>query len=308
MVADLTDARSREQRAAQLLSRLVEGTYRHAWLPYCKRQRQSINQSAVATVLSQHLWETGQASELDVTLPRRLKDRVSRALSGRALPPAMLQLFIEAFAVSPADARLLWEALLDDPAGPVIVPGAAPLGGEAAPRTRDFETVSVHDYHRVGADRCPVEHRTVHVIRAHASLSTFQYRFDTDAAVVQVLRGGRAAELVPSGVPGLHAVDITFTEPLEAGQTASLEYRTIFAYQEPPEPLFRRVSLKRSGNVAIHVAFDRHPRSLQWCHWNTDHLESEPVSAEPVRLNSDGEAHRFVEAIEAEGVGFAWEW
>ncbi|QOR71331.1 hypothetical protein IM660_03240 [Ruania alkalisoli] len=70
------------------------------------------------------------------------------------------------------------------------------------------------------------------------------------------------------------------------------------------------MSLKRSGNVAIDVAFDRRPRSLHWCRWNTDHLESEPVSAEPVRLNSDGEAHRFVEAIEAEGVGFGfgWEW
>ncbi|QOR71332.1 hypothetical protein IM660_03245 [Ruania alkalisoli] len=74
----------------------------------------------------------------------------------------------------------------------------------------------------------------MHVIRAHAPLATFQYRFDTDAAVVQVPRGGRAAELVPSGIPGLHAVDITFTEPLEAGQTASLEYRTISPTKSHP--------------------------------------------------------------------------
>ncbi|QOR71325.1 hypothetical protein IM660_03210 [Ruania alkalisoli] len=303
---------STEPRAASFVCDLLTRSYREVWLPYCKRHRQGLSQAAVATVLSKHLWETGQASELDIALPRRLKDRVSRALSGRSLPPTMLQLIIEAFGISDAEARTAWSLLLDeDPDPSVALPPAVPLTGRVSPRSAAaYQTVSAHDFHRLGPDGRPVEHRTVQVIRAHAPVANLQCRFDGDVTAVQVLRGGSAADMTPSGIPDLHAVDITLTEPLQPGETASLEYQVLFAHEHPPKPLVRRVSRNEAKNVTVHVAFHPRcrPRRLEWCRWSADRLGSGPLSAEPVTPNADGEAHRYLGAISGEGVGFRWEW
>lgn len=287
------------------------GRYRDVWLRHSQRRRDGLNQAAVAAVLSHHLWETGEASERDLLLARRLKDRVSRSLSGKVLAPRMLRMFVEAFGISDQESTVLWNLLLDGGSlTPVVAPGA-PLAGPGRPRgSLKYRTLAVHDYHRVGADRLPIEHRTVQVIRATADLDTVEYRFDTDAAAVQVLRGGRAAELLPSGVTGLHAVDITLTQPLRAGETASLEHRTIFAYRSMPEPVMRRIVRDSATNVEIHVTFDAQaaPKRVDWCSWRADRLDTPPVSAQPVTLNRAGEVHRYVEALHGLGAGFRWQW
>lgn len=293
----------------QLLS--APGPYRDSWQRHCERRRQGLHQAAVATVLSHHLWDTGQAPDHDTALPRRLKDRVSRSLSGRGLSPAMLRLFIEAFVISDTEAHELWSLLLESGADtPVLAPGTPLTGPAHATAAQDYRTVTVHDFHRIGPDRFPVEHRTIHVIRAIDELDTFRFRFDTDAAAVQVLRGGRAAALTPSGYPGLHAVDITLTQPLQPGETASLEYRTVFAYRTLPEPLMRRLVRSSAMNLEIHVTFDRRalPRRVEWCSWSADHLDSEPLATEPVIPDRAGEVHRYTESVSGAGVGFRWAW
>lgn len=299
--------------ASAHLRRLLTGPgpYRQAWLRHCERRREGLNQAAVAAVLSQHLWESGRVSDRDTLLPRRLKDRVSRSLSGRVLSPSMLRLFIEAFEMEESDSQELWSLLLDGGSDiPVVAPTTPMTGRPRAPRPGGYRTLAVHDFHRVGADRHPSEHRTVHVIRATDRVETFQFRFDTDAAAVQVLRGGRAAELTPSGTQGLHAVDITLTQPLRPGETASLEYRTVFAYREPPEPLMRRVVRDAATNVQIHVTFDplAVPDRVEWCRWSAERLDSAPICAEPVRPNRAGEVHRFLDTVSGTGVGFRWRW
>ncbi|MCX5208720.1 hypothetical protein OG689_05330 [Kitasatospora sp. NBC_00240] len=113
------------------------GRYRTRWLRHVARATPGrINQAAVTRVLAEWLWLGGEASEGDV-LPRALRDRVSRALGGRALSAATLRLFVAAFDMTGADEDRLW-ALLDGPAG--VVAPAAPVApatpAAAAPAAR----------------------------------------------------------------------------------------------------------------------------------------------------------------------------
>lgn len=100
---------------------LTEPRCRRRWRARASRSRPGeVNQSAVAQVLAEWLWESGEADASDVLLPRRLKDRVSRALSPSEGPSvSTLSMLVEAFDISPEVADELWEALLN---------GAARLG------------------------------------------------------------------------------------------------------------------------------------------------------------------------------------
>ncbi|OKI26767.1 hypothetical protein [Streptomyces sp. CB03911] len=103
------------------------GRYRTRWLRHVARATPGrVNQAAVARVLAEWLWLGGEASEGDI-LPRALRDRVSRALGGRALSAATLRLFVAAFDMTAADEARLWDLLDGRPE-----PGADP-GAPAAP-------------------------------------------------------------------------------------------------------------------------------------------------------------------------------
>ncbi|MER8186102.1 hypothetical protein [Kitasatospora sp. NPDC094015] len=95
---------------ADLLAR--PGPYRTRWLRHVARATPDrVNQAAVTRVLAHWLWLNGEAAESD-TLPRALRDRVSRALTGRMLSAGTLRLFAAAFALAEQDEADLW-ALLD---------------------------------------------------------------------------------------------------------------------------------------------------------------------------------------------------
>ncbi|MCK0112196.1 hypothetical protein MWU75_08610 [Ornithinimicrobium sp. F0845] len=102
--------------AADLLRHhlLTDVSCRRKWQTRATRNRRgTLNQAAVAQVLAEWLWDQGEEHEDDVLLPRRLKDRVSRALSPAEGPsPKSLSLFIDAFGIPPAVADELWEAHL----------------------------------------------------------------------------------------------------------------------------------------------------------------------------------------------------
>lgn len=87
-----------------------EGPYRRRWRSEVRRaSARDPHQSAVAMVLAQHLWDTGEVSETDQDLPRRLKDVVARALGGRGISHQTLGWFVGAFAMSEVDERALWQ-------------------------------------------------------------------------------------------------------------------------------------------------------------------------------------------------------
>jgi len=293
---------------AAILTQLLAGTeeYRARWLRSMRRRsNRSVHQGAVAQVIAEYLWESGQAPESDVELPRRLKDTVSRALSGQVIAPTTLSWFVEAFAMSERDAERLWAAWSGsdpvgaDPAGAlpaVLVPPSA------------YRTLALHEFHTLGADGLPHSHRTLHVIRALQQVRRYPYRFDTDAASVEVLRGGTAGPLYRTAVAGVFAVDIELARPLAPGETGSFEYRTVFRYREPPPQQFRRAVRRRCDNVEINVQFDpaRVPSRVWWAEW-AGYADDEPVQQELVAIGPDACVHRSLETLEGRAVGFRWE-
>ena len=169
-------------------------------------------------------------------------------------------------------------------------------------------TLLLHEFHRVGADELPAEHRTVQTIEATTDgFDRYPYRFDTTAADVEVLQGGVAGPLYAVG-GGLSAVDILLAQPLQKGEVASLEYRSIFRYAVAPRPEFRRAARYRVENLLMRVQFDpeRLPRSVWWAVWHG--LQGPVVEQELVELDREFAVKRYLEAIERTVVGFRWEW
>jgi hypothetical protein len=282
--------------------------YRRQWRRHVQRAAGSaVHQRAVAMVLAEYLWDCGEVEESDSQLPRRLKDPVARALSGRALSRRTLEWFIEAFEISEAHQRQLWDRLREDQELP---PGAAPdLPADHGPvPSSHFRTRALDDRHVIGPDGLPREHLTVQVIEALEPLSRYTYRFDTNAASIEVLRGGLAGQVYDDPAPGVFAVDIHFPYELSPGETTTLEYRTIFRYQSPPPPEIRRGIGVPVPSVALEVEFhpDRLPARVWWAAWES--VDGGPVSREPATLRADHSVHRFATGLEHTLIGFTWEW
>ena len=99
------------QAAAEYLRELLlrPGRPRRTWEQYAERTRHGqVNQLAVAEVLARHLWQHPRRRGDGDLLPRQLKDTAARALSGRLLSKATLDLFIDAFALPAAEQDQLW--------------------------------------------------------------------------------------------------------------------------------------------------------------------------------------------------------
>lgn len=82
---------------------------RRRWQRHAQRSSPGLpNQAGVARVLALELWDRGDISEARQALPRSLKDRTSRALSGRLISASTLALFIDAFDLSEPQQQLLY--------------------------------------------------------------------------------------------------------------------------------------------------------------------------------------------------------
>lgn len=269
----------------------------------------------MARVLAHYLWETGQVAQSDLGLPRRMKDLVSRAVTGQVLSARTLGIFVDAFAMPPADADELRDlhgrgarrvpprppSVEDTPPGSVNGAAGAGVGDPG----RSFRTIALHELHTLGPDGAPALHRTVHVIRAVRQLGSYPYLLDAGADRLQVVRGGRAGRKYRVGRH--EAIDIEFHRPLRAGETGSFEYLCGFRHATTPATSFRRGGRDRLENVELHVRFhpDRLPERLWWAVWPGDD-STRPIAQEPVALDPDGMAHRFLEAIDGRAVGFRW--
>lgn len=100
---------ARMRTVEQLCSLLRDDpAIRQKWLRYAPVGGHGIHQGALACVLAEHLWSTGSEPRSNTDLPRRLKDTVSRALSGKTLSRRALTLFIAAFEVDDITAKKLW--------------------------------------------------------------------------------------------------------------------------------------------------------------------------------------------------------
>jgi hypothetical protein len=171
-------------------------------------------------------------------------------------------------------------------------------------------TVSLHEWHLLGPDGLPVRHRTMHVLRAlRDGLWAYTYRFDSREATVRALRGATAgAPRTEAG--GLTAVDLVLPRALAAGETATLEYETVFDWHSPPPPQVRRAMRQRVERLDMRVEFSpaRLPAELLWAVWDGFGPDARIRAAERVTLDGEHAAHRFVDAADGITVGFTWTW
>lgn len=298
----------RTERAGRYLQHLIETDpyYRRAWLPRERRDDgRPLSQAAVARVLLEYLInEEGLDRHTDV---RKLRDKVSRAFSGRALTAATLATFIAAFDMSESHAEELSKLL----AGDLPVSQAHGLW-VAAPEyrilPREVETVSIDETHHIGSDRMPVLHETRQVVRAIVDGAThYTFRFDTDAALVTALEGCAASSLYVVDAKSF-GVDLQFDEALRVGETAAISYRTEFSYRDPTPPEFRRAMATSIKALTLRLIFDRRclPKRVVWGQW--DDPEGTPVSEEVVQLGPRHSVHRHLEGVTTAVVGFFWTW
>jgi len=294
-----------EDTSRKLRELLLESSYASRWQARInRRQVHALHQSGICRVIADYLWTNGLQPVDEEDLPRKLKDRVHRAMGGHSLSLGTLRWFIEAFEMTPEDTATLLRLAGSPDAHDTVVGGALVSPGALPPRRH--RTVSLQEWHRVGPDGLPASHRTVHVIQANEDLDRYPYIFDTDAASVRVVQGGRCGKPYALG-SGLFAVDIMLTHPLRAGETASMEYETTFWYRTPPPQEFRRASSGRIENLDLRVQFHhlRLPTRVWWSEWPA--LDEPPVSSELVELDTDKCVHRFLGSIERTVVGFRWE-
>jgi len=292
------------QFAAAYLRQLLSqpGPYRRSWQRYAFRWRSStgaVNQASVAQVLARHMWEAGDGDDRHA-LPRGLKDRVARALHGEVLSPRTLRLFIDAFGFNESESNRLWLLL----GAPVY---EAPYLLATQPES-GLRTVLLHDFCFVGADGVVKEHRTIQVIRAVArGIDQLVLPVDSDARLVDVVRGGRAGPLVV-GEGGRLNVAIEFGHELAPGDTASVEYRVLFGGGITSSPMFRRSATRRVDNVEMRVQFDprRLPSAVSWNVWSG--VDGRIKSERAVGLDDDCSAHHYLPRLESSTVGFCWRW
>lgn len=295
-----------------LVSLLVQrGPYRRRWEQRLGRGLPdgALNKSAVAKVIAAHLWDTGERSDTETALPRQIKDRVYRALSGELISAETLTWFADAFDMTGTDRERLRALRFPDmpgSGGPVVDSLRHP---QFVPISQRHRTIAVFERRMIGPAGTVVGHQTTSAILAcEDGVTSYPYRLVRGARAVRVRRGGRvtARHEFPKAAPVL---EITLNTPLRRGQVASLEYDVEFTPQAHRSCEYRRVAHSRCENVNIIVQFTpaRRPAQLWWTVWD-DYRDGEVLYEEPALLDVEACAHHFVPYMENAAAGFRWTW
>ena len=172
------------------------------------------------------------------------------------------------------------------------------------------ETLSLHELHILGPDGKPAEHETIQVIRATADdVSSVPYRFDTDELMVEVIRGGRVGDRPYRVNDSVYGVDIVLHRPLNAGETALMQYRSTFFYRSAPPPELRRGVLRTTRDLTMWVRFhpQRVPARVYRARWDRLDL-ARVIERVPVEPDEELSVHHRFGVVEKAVVGFYWEW
>lgn len=291
--------------AQRLTSLLGQPPYRRRWQVHSTVRRGELSRAAVAAVLAEHLYVTGEVG--DEHRARSLENRVGRALNGIRVSDRTLELFVSAFRFSTEHADELRDLLRGRSGRSQLVVAAALEGEQEVPR-RTWRSLQLAEEHTVGADRSPRQHVTRQLLEAVDVTDRYYYSFDTPHAAVTVVTGGAPTRAFR--VPGspIHVVEIELCRPLLPGQTTHLEYRTVFSYPKPPEPVFRRGVSESVRHVAVTVRFDpaAEPRTVLRGRW--DSVEAtEPVEASAVELVGGQTSMELVPDGQCV-IGYRWVW
>jgi hypothetical protein len=300
---------------------LRPGAYRRLWEQHVVRvRRDDINQLAVAEVLARHLWNHPRRPADAGARPLQLKDTVSRMLSGRMLSRSTLKLFIDAFGLTDDEAdrlRRLWQgsAVIGVLTGPRAVEAATEQDMRTTLGPPRHRTVSMHDHVHVGKDRLLARTRTLQVLEAaYDGVDRIPYLYDTHSLTLEVGQGCQGVSGKMQQVsPEVFATEIILASVLAKGETTTLEYWTTL-HREPADPNdvsereYRRAVIGQMENFDMRVEF--HPEALPatvwWARW--DGIEGEIIQQEPLSLDSQHSAHRYLRFISKTVAGIYWTW
>lgn len=305
--------KDRVQVAAELLQSLLiqRDSYAYRWQK-CQRRATvpgTLNQAAVAQAIAQHLWDSGDRPDSEISLPRSLKDRIHRALHGEAISLETLDWFIDAFKMTDEDADRLRACMYGEqprPAEPIVDTLRAP---SELPLPQRHRTVAVFERRIIGAQRRAVTHHTTRAITACDDIVySYPCRQFPDAKRMTVLHGGRIGT-VHKPAQSSPVVEIALSVPLRKGFVGSLGYAAEFGASSEIAVEYRQVAHARADNVDITIQFDQaaHPRRIWWVVWD-DYRGGGILDQEAVCLDQDGCAHHFVPYLKNAAAGFRWDW
>ena len=276
---------------------LRPGEYRSRWDRGAEKDRYQ----AVARVLE------GTA---DRSLGAELTEVARRALEGSELSPPVADAFVEGFGMTARHAQRLRDLLRGSPTVRVISGHTLPPPERYQAGPLRHETLSLHELHILGPDGKPAEHETIQVIRATAAdVSSVPYRFDTDELMVEVIRGGRVGDRPYRVNDSVYGVDIVLHRPLNAGETALMQYRSTFFYRSAPPPELRRGVLRTTRDLTMWVRFhpQRVPARVYRARWDRLDL-ARVIERVPVEPDEELSVHHRFGVVEKAVVGFYWEW
>jgi hypothetical protein len=127
--------------------------------------------------------------------------------------------------------------------------------------------------------------------------------------MVEVVRGGQVGDRLYRINDYLHGIDILLDRPLDAGQTALLQFHTTFAYRSDPPPELRRGVLRTVNDLTIWVRFhpDRIPARVWQARW--DRLDqAKVIEQQEAEIDHELSVHARFGPVESAIVGFWWEW
>ena len=229
--------------------------YRRLWRRRVERDRTELSKAAVAKVIEDYLWDSGERSDNDIGLARQLKDRVSRALNGEGLSAETLGWFVAAFQMDEGDEARLWNVLEGK-------------GGEAAGvshtlrrrremiRNQCHRTISLVERYSVDQHGSLMLRRTHHTIRAiEHGVDIYIFNHEPQASAIEVVHGGHLGNHYEYG-GGLTSVEIILDRPLRKVESTVLEYLTFFTPRSAQLTEVRRAAFGRSENIDLAVEFE----------------------------------------------------
>jgi hypothetical protein len=272
-------------------------------------------------VLAMHLTRAlrDRGEQAAVITPQQLKDTVSRALSGRLLSRPALELFIAAFGFTGDESDRLWR-LWNGSATISVLAGTRAVAPDIEGDLRRalgpnrHQTLALHDHCYIGADGRIARARTLQVVEAtQAGVDSIPFLYDTGLLTVEIGQGcaGLSGELRQLG-GDVFATEIQLAKTLALGETITMEYTSTFRYpgdpDDPHEREYRRAVMAQLDNLDVRVEFhpDRLPSQLWWASW--EGVAGNIATQEPVALDSQHAAQRFLRSLQRTVVGFCWDW
>src|SRR5438270_1396891 len=139
------------------------------------------------------------------------------------------------------------------------------------PENQNYRTVAASEAHHIGPDGLHLLHITTRDITALEPVQFVTYAFDTS-----VVRISDAEGVTPSDTyemePGLFAVDLRLTHPMQTGEMRSFNYTTHFNYAEAPPAEFRKyIASTALRSLEMSVCFtgpSKLPAHVYWAEWD----------------------------------------